>query len=157
MEGRNKIVKKKVIKGILITDCITLLIGNIAFGPWSWNNGMNRTLQITAIISLLVYCIIVDILLWFLFGRGYFKVVKMQESSLMVEKQLSKNKEIEIVPIRDDIPSLKALKEYSRFYAIYDGKNEISISIKVNDKEKKFFESLHKDYFAFYYKLKENG
>ncbi len=156
MKGRNKTVTKKTIKGILITDCIALLLGIIAFGPWSWNSDISMPKQITAIIILLIFSIILDILLWFILHRVYLNVIRMQESSLMVEKQLSKNKEIEIVPIRDDIPSLKALKEYSRFYAIYDGKNEISISIKVNDKEKKFFESLHKDYFAFYYKLKEN-
>ncbi len=156
MEGRNKIVRKKIIKGILITNFIILLIGIIAFGPMFWNNNMNRNPQ-KEIIILLIYCIIVDILLWFLFRGIYFELLKMQESSLMVEKQLLKDKEVEVIPIRDDIPSLKALKEYSKFYAVYDGKDKVSISIKVNDKEKKFFESIHKDYFTYYYKLKEKG
>ena len=157
MERRNKIVRKKTIKSILIIDCIVLFLGIIAIGPWPWNNDINRTMQRAIIIIVLVCIGIVDIYLWLLLPRIYLVLLETQESSLLVEKQLSNGKEVEIVPIRDDIPSLKALKKCSRFYAVYDGKDEVSISIKVNNDEKRFFESLHKKYFTSYYKLKENG
>lgn len=154
MKGRNKIIRKETIRSIFIMDCIFILLFIIAFGPWSWNNDINKSNQIIAMMIVLVSIIIGNILLWSFLYKAYSMKVKFQESALTVQKQLSKDKEVEVIPIRDDIPSIKKLKECSKFYATYDGKNMVSISIKVNNKEKHFFESLNKNYFTFYYKIK---
>lgn len=149
---RNKIIRKKTIKSIFMVDCIFILLFIVAFGPWPWNDEIGKSHQIIATIIIIIAIVIGNILLWFLLQNTYSTIVELKESSTIVEKQIEKYKEVEIIPIRDD-PSIRILKEYSKFYATYDG-DEVLINIKVKDNEKQYFESINKKYFTFYYKLK---
>ena len=154
MEERNKKVKIKVIRKVVIYDLVVLGIYLLMLQPG------NNIINILCIILILIVMIICNFigakLLTYIFSEEEYR----KDSEEIVNNNLSTEKYIQVMPIKaDDFEDfILKLVDVAEFYAIIsEDKNKVIISLKFNNEEKmRFLQKIDKEYFNFYYMIKYN-
>ena len=154
MEERNKKVKIKVIRTVVIYDLVVLGMSLLMLQPG------NNIINILCIILILIVMIICNFIgakfLTYIFSEEEYR----KDSEEIVNNNLSTEKYIQVMPIKaDDFEDfILKLVDVAEFYAIIsEDKNKVIISLKFNNEEKmRFLQKIDKEYFNFYYMIKHN-
>lgn len=151
---RRQFVKSKLFKDIFITNAILILL--LVFLTFPFNG--ESLIKFPNITLYFILIILADLFIAFVLNKFYKDVFDENCSVNFVNEFLSVEKYIEVVPIKASNYNtfILHLTEISKFYAIISEEdNKVIISVIFNnEKEGRFFESISKEFFTMYYKVK---